>query len=107
MWEPGRRYEYHHTSAHWLMGRDRRAADGQRLPRPTSAANASRYRRVSRISNWAFPIEHHGRVADVEFVQPPPEDSGGEVTAETTIHFNYPQQRRGGAARWWRLHDGG
>lgn len=95
MWEPGRRYEYHHTSAHWLMGeivaqrtgKDFRDYFRERIAIPAGLPDL----------HLGLPDEHHGRVADVEFVQPPPEDSGGEVTAETTIHFNYPQQRRGGA----------
>ena len=32
-WEPGTRYEYHATSAHWVLGRDHRPRHRQRLPR--------------------------------------------------------------------------
>jgi CubicO group peptidase (beta-lactamase class C family) len=95
MWEPGSRYEYHHTSAHWLLGeivaqrtgKDFRDYFRERIALPAGLPDLY----------LGLPDEQHGRVADVEFVQAPAEAGGGEVTAETTIHFNYPQQRRGGA----------
>lgn len=106
MWEPDSRYEYHHTSAHWLLGelvaqrtgKDFRDYFRERIALPMGLPDLF----------LGLPDEEHGRVADVAFVNPPEEsastsfaahlaEGGGEVTSDTTLHFNYPVQRRGGA----------
>ncbi len=97
MSEPDSRYDYHHTSAHWLLGelvaqrtgKDFRDYFRERIALPMGLPELF----------LGLPDEQHARVADVEFVNPPQqsEGGGGEVSPETTLHFNYPSQRRGGA----------
>lgn len=104
MWEPDSQYAYHHTSAHWLLGelvaqrtgKDFRDYFRERIALPMGLPDLF----------LGLPDEEHGRVADVEFVNPAQESEtrsepgkyrGGEVTADTTLHFNDPVQRRGGA----------
>ena len=95
-WEPGSRFEYHATSAHWLLaemsgartGRDFRDYIRERLLDPLGLSDL-----------WVgLPDDQQGRAADVVYVQRPaaPEEGWREVNPETILHFNRASQRRSG-----------
>jgi CubicO group peptidase (beta-lactamase class C family) len=95
-WEPGSRFQYHPTSAHWVLaeiitartGRDFRDYVRERLIEPMGSPPLF----------VGLPDEEHGRAADVVYVEEPVAPEGGwqEVNPETTLHFNLPSQRRAG-----------
>ncbi|MEX2230209.1 MAG: serine hydrolase domain-containing protein [Dehalococcoidia bacterium] len=93
-WEPGSRFEYHPTAAHWLMaeiitsrtGLDFRDYLRQRVLDPMGATDLF----------VGLPDAQHARAADVEYVAPPVVTPGAEVNPETILHFNLPSQRRAG-----------
>lgn len=93
-WEPGSRFEYHATSAHWVMaeiitkrtGLDFRDYMRQRMLDPMGATDLL----------VGVPDAEHARLADVEYVVPPVAVPGAEVNPETILHFNLPSQRRAG-----------
>ena len=96
-WEPGSRFEYHATSAHWLLseiilrrtGVDYKTFIRDRLTGPLGLDDLF----------IGLPDEHASRAADVcylaEAVEPP--GGWGEVTPESVLRFNQPQVRRAGA----------
>ena len=95
-WPPGNRFEYHATSAHWLLaevisartGRDFRDYIRERLLDPLGLSDL-----------WVgLPDEQHRRAADVVYMQQPVPPDGGsrEVNPATILHFNRPSQRRSG-----------
>lgn len=104
-WEPGSRFEYHATSAHWTMaeiierrtGTEFREYVRQRVI--TAAGIEDLY--------VGLPGELNSRVADVVHVTPPEPPPGGfgEVTPEAVLGFNRPETRAigvpggGGVAR--------
>lgn len=86
-WEPSTRFEYHATSAHWVLveiierrtGEDFRAYLRRRLLDPMGLDNLY----------VGLPRALHERVAEVRYVEPPaapPE--GSEVTSEWILSFN-------------------
>jgi CubicO group peptidase (beta-lactamase class C family) len=93
-WEPGSRFEYHPTAAHWVMveimtnrtGLDFRDYLRQRLLDPMGAKDLF----------VGLPDSEHARAADVEYMVPPVATPGAEVNPETILHFNLPSQRRAG-----------
>jgi CubicO group peptidase (beta-lactamase class C family) len=95
-WEPGSRFEYHSTSAHWVLaeiityrtGLDFRDYIRQRLTGPMGVPELF----------VGLPDEEHGRAAEVVYVDEPLAPEGGwqEVNPETILHFNLPSQRRAG-----------
>lgn len=92
--EPGSRYEYHATSAHWVLseiirrrdGRDWRDFIRQELLDPLGLDDL----------HVGLPDELHGRVADVVYAAPPVEPPGGwgVVTPEAILMINDPRPRR-------------
>lgn len=96
MWEPGSRYEYHATSAHWVLaelierrsGADYRQFIRERITAPMGLDDLF----------IGLPDEHNARVADIEYVGEVVEPPGGwgEVTPESTLRFNRPEIRRTG-----------
>ena len=96
-WEPGSRFEYHATAAHWALaeiitqrtGLDFRDYVRERVTEPMGAPDLF----------VGLPDEQHHRAADVVYVYPPetPEGGYGEVNPQTILHFNLPSQRRAGA----------
>ena len=95
-WPPGSRFEYHATSAHWLLaevisartGRDFRDYVRERLLDSLGLSDL-----------WVgLPDAQHRRAADVVYMQDPsgPDGPQGEVNPETILHFNLPSQRRSG-----------
>ena len=95
-WEPGTRYEYHPTSAHWVLseiinrrtGTDFREFIRKRLTEPMGLDELF----------VGLPPEHDARVAEVRWVSEAVEPPGGwgEVTPEAILRFNGPEARRSG-----------
>jgi CubicO group peptidase (beta-lactamase class C family) len=95
-WEPDSRYEYHPTSAHWVLAEIicRRAATDYR------AFIRERIRRPAGLDEFflGLPPELDGRLAEVGFIGEPVEPPGGwgDVTPEHILGFNDPAVRRAG-----------
>ena len=95
-WEPGSRFEYHPTSAHWVMaeiitsrtGLDFRDYVRQRLLDPMGLQDLF----------LGLPDDQQHRAADVFYPEEPEPPAAGyaEVSPPTVVHFNYPSQRRAG-----------
>ena len=93
-WEPGSRYQYHATSAHWVLveiiyrrsGLDFRDYVRQRITEPMGVPELF----------VGLPDEQHHRAADVVYVDLPAGEGGSEANIETVTHFNLPSQRRAG-----------
>jgi CubicO group peptidase (beta-lactamase class C family) len=96
-WQPDSRYEYHPTSAHWVLSEiiERRAGMPwkefirARLTAPMGLAEL----------HLGCPLEQQHRVADVVYVTEPVEPPGGwaEVTPAAVMNFNTPSVRAAGA----------
>jgi CubicO group peptidase (beta-lactamase class C family) len=92
-WEPGTRFEYHATSAHWVLaeiierrtGMDFRRYVRERILEPAGVDDLY----------LGLPAELNGRVADVRHLVPPvpPPGGWGEVTPEAILQFNRPEVR--------------
>ena len=92
-WEPGSRFEYHATSAHWVLA--------EIIQRRTGTPYREYLRR--RIIEpmgldhlyVGLPAELNSRVADVYHVEPPTRPPGGwgEVTPDAILAFNRPEVR--------------
>lgn len=92
-WEPGSQFQYHATSAHWILaelierrtGKDYRAYVRERILDPMG------------LSDFyvGLPAEENGRVADVRHLVPPtpPPGGWGEVTPDAIKNFNRPEVR--------------
>lgn len=92
-WEPGTRFEYHATSAHWVLA--------EIIERRTG----SEYRRYVRermlepmgITDLfvGLPADQNARVAEVGYMAPPTPPPGGwsEVTPDAILNFNKPEVR--------------
>jgi CubicO group peptidase (beta-lactamase class C family) len=95
-WEPGTRYEYHPTSAHWVLG--------EIIQRRTGMDFRDFIRR--RVTGpmgldelfVGLPEEHDMRMAKIQWMGEPVEPPGGwgEVTPEAVKRFNGPEARRSG-----------
>jgi len=93
-WEPGSRFEYHATSAHWVLaeiierraGADCRAFIRERITGPMGLDELF----------VGLPEEHDSRVAEVRYVGETVEPPGGwgEVTPEAILRFNQPNVHR-------------
>ncbi len=95
-WEPDSRFEYHATSAHWVLseiicrrtGVDFRAFIRERITEPLGVPELF----------VGLPPEHDGRVAETrrvgDLVEPP--GGWGEGGPEAVLVFNRPQARRAG-----------
>jgi CubicO group peptidase (beta-lactamase class C family) len=93
-WEPGSRFEYHATSAHWVLAEiiERRAEMDHR-------EFARRYVTGPMGLDELFvglPSEFDHRVAEVRQMVPPVEPPGGwgQVTPDALLVFNEPENRR-------------
>jgi len=92
-WEPGSRFEYHASSAHWVLaeiierrtGVESRTYVRQRIIAPMGLEDLY----------IGLPAELNERVADVVHVAPPvpPPNGWGEVTPEAILNFNRPEVR--------------
>jgi CubicO group peptidase (beta-lactamase class C family) len=95
-WEPGSRFEYHATSAHWVLaevierrtGSDYRSFIRERVTGPMGLDELF----------VGLPEEYDSRVADVRYVAEAVEPPGGwgEVTPQAILRFNEPRVRRVG-----------
>ncbi|MEX1253179.1 MAG: serine hydrolase domain-containing protein [Dehalococcoidia bacterium] len=95
-WEPGSRFEYHATSAHWVLSEiiERRTGTNyrdfirERLTGPMGLDELY----------VGLPDDRHARAADVRYMSEPVEPPGGfgEVTPEAILRFNEPHARRAG-----------
>ena len=95
-WEPDSRYEYHPTSAHWVLseiiyrrtGKDFRDFIRERVTAPMGLDELF----------VGLPEEYDSRVAEVRWVGEPVEPPGGwgEVTPEAVMRFNGIEARRSG-----------
>ncbi len=95
-WEPGSRFEYHPTAAHWILAEIITAKTGQDFRDYTRA----RLLDPIGVNNLyiGLPDDQHSRAADVVYVEEPVPPDGGwqEVNPDTILHFNLPSQRRAG-----------
>ena len=92
-WEPGTKFEYHATSAHWVLaeiierrtGKDFRAYVRERILDPMGLTDFY----------VGLPAGENGRVADVRHLVPPtpPPGGWGEVTPDAIKTFNKPEIR--------------
>lgn len=92
-WEPGSKFEYHATSAHWVLAEiiERRTGKGfreyvrERIIEPMGLEGLY----------IGLPRELNGQVADVRYVEPPepPPGGWGEVTPDAITSFNDPDVR--------------
>ncbi len=95
-WEPGTRFEYHPTAAHWMLAEIITAKTGQDF------RDYTRRRLLDPIGlndlYVGLPDAQHGRAADVVYIEEPVAPDGGwqEVNPNTVLHFNLPSQRRSG-----------
>jgi CubicO group peptidase (beta-lactamase class C family) len=95
-WEPDSRFEYHTTSAHWVLseviyrrtGIDYRTFVRERITGPMGLDELF----------LGLPPEQDRRVAEVGFAGEPVEPPGGwgDVTPEAILGFNQPRARRVG-----------
>ncbi len=95
-WEPGSRYEYHATSAHWVLaeiihrrtGKDYKRYIRERITGPMGLPEMF----------IGVPAEHDHRYAEIRYVGEiaPPPGGWGEVTPEAIEGFNKPSTRRAG-----------
>jgi CubicO group peptidase (beta-lactamase class C family) len=95
-WEPGSRFEYHATSAHWVIAEiierrtqtDFRQFIRDRLLQPMDLEELF----------LGLPAQFDDRVAEVRQMVPPvpPPGGWGEVTPEALLLFNRPENRRVG-----------
>src|SRR5581483_1378021 len=92
-WEPGTRFEYHATSAHWVLA--------EIIERRTGV-EFRRYIRERMIDKMGvqnlyvgLPDEDNARAADVKHMVPPtpPPGGWGEVTPDAILNFNKPEVR--------------
>ncbi|MGE5596422.1 MAG: serine hydrolase domain-containing protein [Hyphomicrobiales bacterium] len=92
-WEPGSQFEYHATSAHWVLaeiierrtGTEFRAYIRERILDPMGLTDFY----------IGLPAELNSRVAEVKHMIPPtpPPGGWGEVTPEAILNFNRPEVR--------------
>lgn len=95
-WEPDSRFEYHATSAHWVLAEILHRRGGQEF-------------RAFIRDRIALPMglpelyvgaadDVHGRIAEIRYMHDPVEPVGGwgEVTPEAILRFNEPRARRAG-----------
>ena len=95
-WAPGTRFEYHPTSAHWVLaeiiqrrtGADFRDFIRERVTGPMGIDELF----------VGLPQQHDSRVAEIRWVgeQVEPPGGWGEVTPDAIMRFNGPQARRSG-----------
>lgn len=95
-WEPGSRFEYHPTSAHWVLAEiiDRRSGRDYREFIRTEILDPMGLHELF----IGQPAEHDARVAEICHTTPPVEPPGGwgDVTPDAILAFNNPALRRVG-----------
>lgn len=95
-WEPGSRFEYHATSAHWVLGEIIERLSG----RPFQEFVRERVLSPIGLDDFhlGLPGELDARVATVLYTVPPVEPPGGwgSVSPDHLLVFNEPAHRRVG-----------
>jgi CubicO group peptidase (beta-lactamase class C family) len=95
-WEPGSRFEYHPTSAHWVLAEiiDRRSGRDYREQIRCEVLDPMGLRELF----VGQPAEYDPRVAAACHTAPPVEPPGGwgEVTPDAILALNHPDLRRVG-----------
>ena len=93
-WTPDTQWEYHATSAHWVLaeiiaqktGEDFRDYLRRRLLDPMGLDDLY----------VGLPDDQHDRAASIVYMEVPTPPEGGEVFPQTILHFNLASQRRAG-----------
>jgi CubicO group peptidase (beta-lactamase class C family) len=92
-WEPGSRFEYHATSAHWVLAE----IIGRRTAKDFRQYLRDRILDPMGLDDLfvGLPAAENARVADVVHMEPPvpPPGGYGEVTPEAILSFNRPEVR--------------
>jgi CubicO group peptidase (beta-lactamase class C family) len=95
-WEPGSRFEYHATSAHWVLAEiiERRTNVDYRAYVRTRITGPMQLDELF----LGLPAEHDSRASEVRYVTEAVEPPGGwgEVTPEAILRLNVPKYRRAG-----------
>ena len=93
-WTPDSQWEYHATSAHWVLAEiiEQKTGEDFRDWLRTSLLDPMG------LDNLyvGLPDEEHGRAASIVYTEEPLPVAGGEVFPQTILHFNLASQRRAG-----------
>ncbi|MBI3783320.1 MAG: beta-lactamase family protein [Deltaproteobacteria bacterium] len=95
-WEPSSRFEYHPTSAHWVLAEIIHRRGGTDY-REFIRAHITGPMQLDELF-VGLPPEQDKRVADVRYTTPPVEPPGGwgDVTPDAILGFNNPKLRQVG-----------
>lgn len=93
-WRPDTTWEYHATSAHWVLAEIITQKTGDDF-RDWLRANLLDPMGLDDLF-VGLPDEQHSRAASVVYMEEPIAPEGGEVFPQTILHFNLPSQRRAG-----------
>ena len=93
-WKPDSTWEYHATSAHWVLSEIIQQKTGEDF-RDWLRANLLDPMGLDDLF-VGLPDEQHARAASVVYMEEPVAPEGGEVFPQTILHFNLPSQRRAG-----------
>ena len=93
-WEPDSKWEYHATSAHWVLSEIITRKTGEDF-RDWLRADLLDPLGLDDLY-VGLPDDQHARAASVVYMEEPVPVDGGEVFPQTMLHFNLPSQRRAG-----------
>ena len=93
-WTPDSRFEYHATSAHWVLAEIIQQRTGEDF-RDWLRANLLDPMGLDSLY-VGLPDDEHDRAAGVVYTEEPLPTAGGEVFPQTILHFNLASQRRAG-----------
>ena len=93
-WKPDSTWEYHATSAHWVLSEIIEQKTGEDF-RDWLRANLLDPMGLDDLY-VGLPDDQHARAASVVYMEEPVAPEGGEVFPQTILHFNLPSQRRAG-----------
>ncbi len=93
-WKPDSQFEYHATSAHWVLAEIIQQRTGQDF-RDWLRANLLDPMGLNNLY-VGLPDEEHDRAAGIVYTEEPLPVAGGEVFPHTILHFNLASQRRAG-----------
>ncbi len=93
-WQPDSQWEYHATSAHWVLAE----IINQRTGRDFREWLRERLLDRLELDNLyvGLPDGEHQRAASIIYTEEPLPPDGGEVFPQTILHFNLASQRRAG-----------
>ena len=93
-WTPDSQFEYHATSAHWVLAEIIEQKTGEDF-RDWLRANLLDPMGCDGLF-VGLPDEQHDRAASIVYTEEPLPVAGGEVFPQTILHFNLASQRRAG-----------